>query len=95
MAEYTKGSVIDTNVLLTTNHKGEFFFSLCVLENVSAPESGEDCFIPLKLEDGSDSYSVSSEEKDITNRVKLPDDVVCERCVLRWQYSAGKLIRNK
>lgn len=64
--------------------------SLCVLEDHTAPESGEDCFMPLVLEDGSTYYNVTKKEFDIANRVQLPEGVTCERCVFRWHYRAGK-----
>ncbi|KAJ8976416.1 hypothetical protein NQ317_005336 [Molorchus minor] len=87
-AQYESGSVIDVHVKLTANHFGTFTYSLCVLEDSQAPESGEDCFLPLLLEGGSSQYNVTKDEYDITNRVQLPE-IKCERCVLRWHYRAG------
>ncbi|KAJ8924202.1 hypothetical protein NQ315_006993 [Exocentrus adspersus] len=86
---YQAGSVIEVRINLTANHIGQFSYSLCVLENPDGPESGEDCFMPLSLEDGSSHYNVAKDEFDIFNRVQLPADVKCERCVLRWHYRAG------
>ncbi|XP_044746681.1 uncharacterized protein LOC123308179 [Coccinella septempunctata] len=86
---YKSGEIIDVQIRLTTNHLGYFQYSICVLENPSAPESGEDCFKPVTLEDGSEHYNVSSVEKTINNRVKLPDGLTCDRCVFRWHYNAG------
>ncbi|XP_019866558.1 uncharacterized protein LOC109595603 isoform X2 [Aethina tumida] len=87
-ANYTVGDVIETYVRLTSNHKGTFAYSLCILEDPSQPET-EDCFQPLKLADGTDLYAVSSTEKEIYNLIQLPADVKCDRCVLRWHYRAG------
>ncbi|KAJ8963263.1 hypothetical protein NQ318_018730 [Aromia moschata] len=84
-AKFKSGSVIDVQIKLTANHLGSFTYSLCVLEDASAPESGEDCFLPLLLEDGSSQYNVSKDDKEVTNRVQLPE-ITCERCVLRWHY---------
>ncbi|RZC40868.1 Chitin bind 3 domain containing protein, partial [Asbolus verrucosus] len=90
--EYTAGSVIDINILLTTNHMGFFNFSLCVLEDPNAPESGEDCFKPVTLGDGSENYKLPNKEEvdqyKVNTTVKLPDGLSCERCVLRWTYTA-------
>jgi hypothetical protein len=91
--EYTSGSVIDIEVLLTTNHMGYFNFSLCVLEDANAPESGEDCFQPLTLGDGSSTYVLPNKQEEgpttVDLTVKLPDGLTCERCVFRWNYNAG------
>jgi hypothetical protein len=91
--QYTSGSVIDIEVLLTTNHMGYFNFSLCVLEDPNAPESGEDCFKPITLGDGSPKYVLPNKEEEDNDTVnltlKLPDGLTCDRCVLRWNYNAG------
>ncbi|RZC40731.1 uncharacterized protein BDFB_012617 [Asbolus verrucosus] len=91
--EYVSGSIIDVQIELTTNHMGFFNFSLCVLEDPDSPESGEDCFKPLTLGDGSSKYVLPNKSEtgptmvDLT--VKLPDGLTCERCVFRWHYNAG------
>lgn len=64
------------------------YFSLCVLDNPSAPEQ-EECFQDLKLVDGSTKFNVQPETNNIENRLVLPAGLVCERCVLRWTYTAG------
>ncbi|XP_018560921.1 uncharacterized protein LOC108903286 [Anoplophora glabripennis] len=89
VAIYEPESVIDVQIKLTANHIGTFTYSLCVLEDPDGPESGEDCFMPLVLEDGSTYYNVTKEEFDIANRVQLPSGITCERCVLRWHYRTG------
>ncbi|KAL3287260.1 hypothetical protein HHI36_001736 [Cryptolaemus montrouzieri] len=86
---YTAGETINITILLTANHLGHFEYSICNLEDPSKPESGEKCFQPLVLADGSDRYDVSSTDHYVYNEVKLPNDLTCERCVLRWHYSAG------
>ncbi|XP_044745595.1 uncharacterized protein LOC123307378 [Coccinella septempunctata] len=89
---YKAGSTIDVGVLLTTSHRGNFKYSLCVLEDPTKPESGEDCFQPLTLSDGSSQYNIPGEENDsfnVTNAVVLPPNLTCDRCVLRWHYTAG------
>ncbi|KAJ8924206.1 hypothetical protein NQ315_006997 [Exocentrus adspersus] len=93
MKTYQSGSAIDVQVRLASNHQGKFFYSLCVLQNPNAPESGEDCFQPLKLADGSDYYHIAPDNYinplEVTNKVQLPAGVTCDRCVLRWHYEAG------
>ncbi|KAJ3649521.1 hypothetical protein Zmor_021261 [Zophobas morio] len=87
--EYSSGSVVDVGVNLTTNHLGYFLFSVCVLDNPNAPESGESCFQPINLANGQDRYNVVNGEKGINTQVKLPDGLTCDRCVLRWHYTTG------
>ncbi|XP_044745707.1 uncharacterized protein LOC123307450 [Coccinella septempunctata] len=86
---YKMGEVVNVTILLTSNHKGHFTYSICVLDDPTKPESGEDCFQALKLENGSPRYGVSSTDQYVYNMVKLPEDLTCERCVLRWHYTAG------
>lgn len=62
--------------------------SLCALEDPSKPEP-EDCFVPLKLVDGTTKSVVSPDVNYYINRIQLPHNVTCERCVFRWTYRAG------
>lgn len=68
------------------------FFSLCILKEPNALEE-EECFTKLKFEDGNERYSITSDMYMVYNRVKLPDDITCDQCVLRWHYNTGKLLR--
>ncbi|EFA07372.2 uncharacterized protein LOC657063 [Tribolium castaneum] len=87
--QYSPGSVVDIQVSLTTNHLGYFLFSVCVLQDPSAPESGEECFQPISLANGDDRYNVTFSERTVNTQVKLPDGLTCDRCVLRWHYIGG------
>ncbi|XP_022916462.2 uncharacterized protein [Onthophagus taurus] len=89
VAEYKVGQFIDVTISLNANHIGNFEYSLCKLEDPTSYESGEKCFKKLKLEDGSDKFPVPSNQWKFVNRVQLPSDVTCERCVLRWHYKSG------
>ncbi|KAJ8912608.1 hypothetical protein NQ315_000477 [Exocentrus adspersus] len=87
---YQAGSVIETQINITVNHKGTFTYSLCVLPNPNAPEPGEECFQTLTFEDGSSIYNIQDQTEGtrfhVNNRVKLPPGLTCDRCVLRWHY---------
>ncbi|KAJ3638629.1 hypothetical protein MTP99_001977 [Tenebrio molitor] len=89
--QYSSGSDVDVQIKLTANHMGYFNFSLCVLQDPNAPESGEDCFQPLTLSNGEPRYDIQVTDKTLTAdlQVKLPDGLTCDRCVLRWHYNAG------
>ncbi|RZB39790.1 Chitin bind 3 domain containing protein [Asbolus verrucosus] len=86
---YASGSEINVTIELTSNHKGNFQYSLCVLEDPDGPESGEDCFCSLILGDGKTQFDVSSDMVNVTHSVILPYNLKCDRCVLRWHYTAG------
>lgn len=66
---------------------------MCVLDDSNAPESGEECFKPVTLGDGSANYVLQNKQEEnddtIYTDVKLPDGLTCGRCVLRWTYTAG------
>ncbi|XP_076666100.1 uncharacterized protein LOC143367809 [Andrena cerasifolii] len=85
---YTPGQTINVNVKLTANHLGAFTFQLCQLQNAEDEET-ESCFEPLQLEDGSYSLPVASGEMNFDVPIRLPSDVTCEHCVLRWNYRSG------
>lgn len=85
---YDVGSLINVEIRITANHLGNMSFQLCNLENPDFPES-EDCFQPLTLADGSYYQQVLPDQFNITTQVQLPQDLICERCVLRWHYVAG------
>ncbi|XP_043481784.1 uncharacterized protein LOC122510899 [Leptopilina heterotoma] len=86
---YNSGEVINTVTNLTASHKGAFKFSLCPLETPKQLEE-EDCFLPLKLADGSDQYEIGESPAGIFDvQVKLPDGLTCENCVFRWEYITG------
>ncbi|KAF2886509.1 hypothetical protein ILUMI_19664, partial [Ignelater luminosus] len=88
VAQYPSGSVINTMIRLTTNHKGWFNYSLCELKDTTKPET-EECFQDLTFEDGSKQMEIEPDKKDFLNRVQLPEGFKCKRCVLRWTYKTG------
>lgn len=75
---------------LTANHRGAFTFDLCHLRNKVHLET-DDCFAeyPLQLVDGSYEVPVPSDQMEFHVAVRLPEDLTCERCVLRWTYRVG------
>ena len=68
---------------------------MCVLDDPNGPESGEDCFQALTLEDGSAQYVLPNQQEagypEVPLKVKLPDGLTCDRCTFRWTWTAGKL----
>ncbi|XP_076274685.1 uncharacterized protein LOC143205327 [Rhynchophorus ferrugineus] len=88
VAEYVSGDIIEVHVLITANHKGKISYQLCNLEHPDLPEE-DDCFEDLWLEDGNLTQSIHPDDYAVVSYVKLPDEFVCDRCVLRWHYSAG------
>lgn len=89
---YKKGQDFPAIVELTFGHLGHFEFRLCKLEDANKTET-EDCFDQylLSLADGSGTEFPVPDLGAHWYRInlKLPEDVVCEHCVLQWHYSAG------
>lgn len=88
VANYQKGSTIEVTVKITANHLGKFIFDLCKLDNEA---ESEDCFAryPLQTVDGKNEYTIGSAIGDYKVLLKLPTNLTCNHCVLRWQYIAG------
>ncbi|XP_043286015.1 uncharacterized protein [Venturia canescens] len=88
---YKAGSDILANVEITANHFGYFTFDLCPLQNTTDIET-EECFDAFKLElaDGGFKYVVDTPRVgEYLVKLRLPDGLTCDHCVLRWQYTAG------
>ncbi|TRY68536.1 hypothetical protein TCAL_07254 [Tigriopus californicus] len=90
---FEPGQVIETIIDVVANHKGYYYFKLCVNNN---PEKDPDqsCFDqhPLKFEDGSDIYVIPLDYDKgarIINKVKLPEGITCWQCILQWTWIAG------
>ena len=88
VANYTKSSTIEVTVRITANHLGKFQFDLCKLDTESESES---CFLKNKLltNDGKSEYPIGSATGDYKVKIKLPSNLTCKHCVLRWRYVAG------
>ena len=84
------GSEIDVHVQITANHKGYFEFRICPVtdENV---EVTQECLDSNLLTINGNGYKreLSSNEFKTTMKVKLPDGMSCDHCVLQWHYRAG------
>ncbi|KAF2353622.1 Cellulose/chitin-binding protein N-terminal [Trinorchestia longiramus] len=91
---YTAGQVIEVEAELTTNHKGWMELRLCPNNNKKQIIT-EECLAQyqLPLADGSGPVFVipenSSKSEIFRWKVKLPEDVTCSHCVIRWKYFAG------
>lgn len=85
---------MDAKVQLTTNHRGFFTFKLCPATS-NLHEVTQDCLdrhvLSLSQSHGEVSnYAVNTPRSGIFDvRLKLPDNLSCDRCVLQWTYTAG------
>ncbi len=78
-------------IQLTATHQGYFEFRLCPKKSADELVTQE-CFDRhlLELVDGTTRFPVTIVNPDYLHpAVKLPDDVVCEHCVIQWYYRAG------
>ncbi|XP_066992648.1 uncharacterized protein [Anabrus simplex] len=86
---YREGQVITAVTELTANHWGYFEYKLCPLGQPTEMET-EECFskYPLPLADGSGYryYLLSKEEGKYPVKLKLPEGLTCDQCVLQWTY---------
>ncbi|XP_003737942.1 uncharacterized protein LOC100899389 [Galendromus occidentalis] len=88
---YKEGKRIKAAVFVTTNHLGYFEFQLCP----NSSNVTEDCFHEHKLniygleQKKTKRLYIGSEDGMIPMKLRLPDGIKCERCVLRWQYTTG------
>lgn len=86
---YRQGETIQVTAKITSNHLGYFYFKLCNLD--VEPES-EACFerYPLKTASGELNWPLTSTSAGNFNvQLRLPTNLVCNRCVLQWTYVAG------
>lgn len=98
MATYKAGAVLPVRVQITSNHRGKFVFNLCALDganNSSSSSSAETaaCFErnALRLANGGAAEFVLPTAKPgmFDVRLRLPEGLRCEHCVLQWTYVAG------
>ncbi|CAN7938257.1 unnamed protein product [Ixodes hexagonus] len=96
---YTPGDVVDMVVDVETNHLGYFEFALCPRKSWNEPET-ESCFEPNLLEvvsatgaasgDPSTRYRLPTAANGLyLLRVKLPENLTCDYCVLRWHWKSA------
>ncbi|XP_015124531.1 uncharacterized protein LOC107046433 isoform X2 [Diachasma alloeum] len=88
---YTQGQAFTAIVRITSNHRGYFTFALCPLDKPSDIET-EECFKrhPILTADGQWKYVLPRyDADDYAIELVLPEDLTCEHCALRWQYTAG------
>ncbi|XP_078034834.1 uncharacterized protein LOC144468905 [Augochlora pura] len=88
--EYSRGQTINAYVKLTANHKGTFTFHLCKL-SASKERESEDCFnqYPLQLAEGGYEKVVPADQFEFNVALRLPNDLTCKQCVIRWTYRTG------
>jgi len=87
---YKRGQVIDSWIELTQNHRGWYELRLCPLSGHG--DATQECFDRhvLQRADGSGGrIPVPSGQNNFRIKIKLPDNVVCDHCVIQWHYYAG------
>lgn len=76
---------------MTAPHKGYFEFRLCPKKSAEELVT-QKCLDSYLLEtmDGTSRYQVTDQNPGYHYPVvKLPDDVVCDHCVIQWYYHTG------
>lgn len=87
---YTRGQTITIMINLTANHGGKHRFSICPRNSWDQHEK-EECFKPLQLTNGQYEIEIpnSSGSGPKTFTAKLPDDIECANCIIRWQWDSS------
>ncbi|KAK3084413.1 hypothetical protein FSP39_013210 [Pinctada imbricata] len=88
---YIQGQTMLVKVMITVSHRGYFEFHICPNNNTSKPIT-EDCLnkLPLRIGNGSFRYREGGRGARMHKiQVKLPVDITCSQCVLRWKYITG------
>ena len=89
---YHSGEIIPVSIQITANHKGKFYFHLCPNDNIHQDPT-EDCFetTPLSIYPSGESAYVLPDQmsRTYTFQLKLPKDLTCQQCILRWTYRTG------
>ena len=89
---YHSGEIIPVSIQITANHKGKFYFHLCPNDNIHQDPT-EDCFetTPLSIYPSGESTYVLPDQmsRTYTFQLKLPKDLTCQQCILRWTYRTG------
>ncbi|XP_062554664.1 uncharacterized protein LOC134219813 [Armigeres subalbatus] len=86
---YTRGSVIDVTAMLTANHMGHFEFNLCDISVEGETEGCYQQYALLDVEGRREWYMNSTAATKYNVQLQLPEDLVCDHCVLQWTYVAG------
>lgn len=66
---------------------------MCNLEDPDTYENDE-CFKVINTVKGDDKYYLLSGETGYYEvDLQLPEDLTCDRCVLRWHWNTGKPVK--
>ncbi|UYV73373.1 hypothetical protein LAZ67_10002887 [Cordylochernes scorpioides] len=90
---YRPGQTIDVILDIVANHLGWYRFELC-----PDPMETEDCFDDWPLRDAETLQTRVPVPRNDTGlfffRMKLPERLTCDRCVLRWHWFSGESIHG-
>jgi hypothetical protein len=75
---------------ISSNHRGKFKFGICNIDEYG--RESEECFQknPLVLANGKPEYEILDfSTGDFPVDLKLPSNLYCNHCVMRWTYVGG------
>ena len=88
---YQQEQVITVNVEITANHIGYFEFMLCNVDGWQS-DATQECLEKTYLKDattGQTRIYIQGKTGYIYAKLKLPDSLTCDHCVLQWRYNTG------
>lgn len=85
---FERGATMRAHVVITANHGGRWGLEVCKLR--AGQRELRSCFKRLKRADGRGRYVyVPPSASESTAAFKLPKNLTCERCVVRWRWETG------
>ena len=91
-ATYEQGQVIDIEFAITAQHQGWIEFRLGDIGAKPITQAKLKYTLPVVGLDGMGTrfyFPPKSSSGDFKTKVKLPDDLSCDNCVLQWWWTAG------
>ena len=92
---YSESDVIDVRVVITAFQRGWYEFRICPNNNVTRPATQAclDRYL-LEFEDGTTRHFPSGRGSE-NLRLRLPQGLTCQQCVLQWKWNSGKYISSQ
>jgi len=84
------GQDISVEIYIEAAHSGYFEFTMCQLSTPDGTETNE-CFgQPLFIRETQGyKYPIMWDSGTYRMNVALPSSLICDRCILRWEYITG------
>ena len=89
---YIQGEVIDIDVRITAQHQGWFEFRIGQIRTPPITQQKLTYLLPVVGQNGDGTrfyFPSGSGTGKFSTKVKLPDELFCDHCVLQWWWNVG------